>query len=89
MIDLTREDQARKGIERLVEGYSEHEKLAVRITGTALEITTHDADFDNFGHGRPVLTIPWTRIHRQAVEAELAAHRRGGVKIDVRRQNDE
>lgn len=67
MIDLTREDQARKGIERLVEGYSEHEKLEVRITGAALEITTHDTD-------APVLTIPWARIHRNAMEAELAAH---------------
>lgn len=68
MIDLTREDQQRKGIERLVEGYSEHEKLSVRITGAALEITTHDTD-------GPVITIPWTRIHRQAIEAELAAAR--------------
>jgi len=68
MIDLTREDQVRKAIERIVQGYSEHEKLAVRITGAALEIATHETD-------GPVLTIPWTRIHRQAIEAELAAAR--------------
>ena len=69
MIDLTTDSNARKGIERLVEGYSEHEKLAVRITGAALEITTHDTD-------ELVLVIPWTRIHRQAMKIELATLRR-------------
>lgn len=65
MIDLTKKENQAKKIQRIVEGYSADEKLVVRITHRGVEI----------GRGQPVpmlFFVSWARIHRDAIERELA-----------------
>lgn len=69
MIDLTKPENEGKSIQRVVEGYSDGEKLVARITARGVEI----------GRGQPVpmmFFVSWTRIHRDAIERELADTRK-------------
>ena len=87
MLDLTLEKNQSKEIERVVEGYSESEKLVVRIAGRYLEIRTYQS------RNGPRLRIPWTRIHRNAIELELEIARRmkkgPAANVSVRRGTQE
>ena len=70
MIDLTKPENEGKKIERVVEGYSKGEKLVARITARGVELRTYRAQT------APTVFASWTRIHRDAIERELADTRK-------------
>ncbi len=80
MLDLTREENQGKEIERVVEGYGDDEKLVVRITGRYLEVRTYRA------RTAPVVRITWTQLHRNAIARDLEAERRSSKRAVTRDQ---
>ncbi len=69
MIDLTKKENQEKKLERIVEGFGT-EKLVVRINSRGVELRTFERQTT-----RPIVSVTWDRIHRDAIDRELEAAR--------------